>query len=388
MASVFRASYKRTDPVTGKAVTKHYKHWTVKYKDAAGKWVRVKGYRDKAASLKLARDLEERAARLAVGLIDPFEKHLLEFLTVHLEWFEKHLRSKGSCDDHVSRTKARVQAAIDHCGWIRLQDISASGLADFLTISRDAKQFGKRTSNYYLAACKQFTRWLVKDRRAPHDPLAYLSPLNTEGDESRTRRAATAEQFKKLVDAARASKRRRKVCGADRAMLYMVASFTGFRAAELASLTPESFDLAEFSVAVEAGYSKRRRRDTQPLRPDLACALREWLAGKPPRDRLWPGGWYRKAGEMIQLDLKEAGIDYVDDLGRVLDFHGLRYTYITSLHRGGTYGRILQSLARHSTPTLTARYTTVDLSDVTSALGGLPAIPELQPARSEDRKTG
>ena len=49
-------------------------------------------------------------------------------------------------------------------------------------------------------------------------------------------------------------------------MLYAVAVMTGLRAAELASLTRDSFklDAVPPAVAVEAGYSKRRRKDTVP----------------------------------------------------------------------------------------------------------------------------
>jgi len=43
-------------------------------------------------------------------------------------------------------------------------------------------------------------------------------------------------------------------------MLYLLAAWTGFRRAELASLTKKSFDLqaAIPTVTVGAGYSKRR----------------------------------------------------------------------------------------------------------------------------------
>ena len=35
-------------------------------------------------------------------------------------------------------------------------------------------------------------------------------------------------------------------------------------------------------MTVKAAYSKRRRDDVQPIRPDLAEALRPWLASKAP----------------------------------------------------------------------------------------------------------
>ncbi len=63
--------------------------------------------------------------------------------------------------------------------------------------------------------------------------------------------------------AASAGKRFRKLAGSDRMTLYTVAAYTGFRASELASLTPSSFALGTTppTLTVEAGYSKHRRKD-------------------------------------------------------------------------------------------------------------------------------
>ena len=63
-------------------------------------------------------------------------------------------------------------------------------------------------------------------------------------------------------------------------MLYHLALGTGFRAAEIASLTRESFalDTDPPTVTVKAGYSKNRRGSVQPIRRDLAETLRAWLA--------------------------------------------------------------------------------------------------------------
>ena len=46
-------------------------------------------------------------------------------------------------------------------------------------------------------------------------------------------------------------------------------------------------------------------------------------------------------------------LDYRDDAGGVLDFHAFRDTVITNLTRGGVHPKDAQTLARHSTITLT-----------------------------------
>lgn len=67
-------------------------------------------------------------------------------------------------------------------------------------------------------------------------------------------------------------------------MLYGLMLGTGLRLSEAGSLTPRSFDLDGPdgpAVVVEAAYSKRRRRDAQPLPAALADLLRIWLEDRP-----------------------------------------------------------------------------------------------------------
>jgi hypothetical protein len=76
-------------------------------------------------------------------------------------------------------------------------------------------------------------------------------------------------------------------------MLYRLAVETGLRAAELASLTPASFHLADLDAAtvkVTAAYSKHRRDDVLPLRRDRAVAVAVFIAGKSADARVSPLG--------------------------------------------------------------------------------------------------
>ena len=264
MPSVFRPHYWRTDPKTGKKTRKRYKTYRVKYRIAPGVHKTVAGYRDREASVEKGRKLEQRAAREREGIYDPFEEHEGTELAEHLRWFQKHLEARGNADGHIKPTIGRIKAIVAACDFTTISRISASKVDDYLARCRRAKDFGATTSNYYLTAIKSFCRWLVLDRRTAINPLIHLRAITTDGKLSRVRRAATPQQFAKLITAARKSTNRRQLPGTDRAVVYMVAAYTGFRAAELASLTPESFDLDHRSVTVEAGYSKRRRRDTQP----------------------------------------------------------------------------------------------------------------------------
>ena len=133
-----------------------------------------------------------------------------------------------------------------------------------------------------MAAVRQFFAWLVRAKRATSNPLADLEKLNAETDVRRQRRVLTHAELGKLIDTARYGESFRGVGGEDRAILYLLAVRTGLRASECASLTPESFRLhvTPATVTVEAGYSKRRRTDTLPLRADLAGLLAQWMQGR------------------------------------------------------------------------------------------------------------
>ena len=198
----------------------------------------------------------------------------------------------------------------------------------------------------------------------------------------------------------------------DRAWAYRIAAGTGFRAGEVASLTLESFDLSGDtpSVTVEAAFSKRKRRDVQPIRPDFAALLRPWLATKAPGERVCPlpDG---KAGLLLQADMgtaraawvgeartpaeratREAG-DYLrptDAAGRVVDFHALRVHYVSRVVEAGANLKEAMELARHSDPKLTLKtYARVGLHSLARVLDAMPT-PNTRPIseRQTMRATG
>jgi integrase len=259
-------------------------------------------------------------------------------------------------EEQVKLVVYRAERIVEACRVRTLSDLSASRVQKFLADLR-ADGLSIQTSNHYLRAIKQFSRWLLRDCRAGEDPLAFISMLNVATDRRHDRRPLTETEFTALIAATTTGKTMSRLTGQDRAMLYRVAAYTGLRASELASLTPESFRLADTppTVTVLAAYSKHRRQDVLPLHPSLVESLRPWLAGKKPGSPVWPGTWARgkRAGKTLQRDLKVAGIPYIDDQGLYADFHALRHTFITNMIKSGINPKTAQSLARHSTIDLT-----------------------------------
>ncbi len=258
--------------------------------------------------------------------------------------------------------------------------------------------------NHYLRAIKMFTRWLVQDRRANDHRLAHLSTTNVDLDRRHVRRPLSIEEFGRLIDAAQNGPTMRQIAGPDRAILYIVGAYTGYRRNEIGSVTKRSFYFGSTppTLTVRAGYSKHRKTDVIALRTDFAEIIRAWLAAKPdlgPDDPLFRVT-NKKTSEIIRRDLAAARakwveeaedeedreqrlassfLAYVDDQGHYADFHALRKTFITNLARVGVSPKTAQILARHSDINLTMNtYTMLGVLDQVAAVEALPSVPEIK----------
>jgi integrase len=176
--------------------------------------------------------------------------------------------------------------------------------------------------------------------------------------------------------------------GPDRATVYRLALGTGFRAAELASLTPASFRLDSDppSVVCAAGYTKNGHHAEQPISDVLAGLLRPWVASRPPGHPVFD--LTDRTAEMIRVDLAAAKIPYETDSG-VCDFHSLRGVYISNLVSSGASVKTCQTLARHSTPSLTIGiYAKASLHDIKGAVESLPDLTQPGPEPEAMAATG
>jgi len=365
--------------------------WQITYTGADGRTKRRVGFTDKQESARLARRLEDEARARRLGLLDDgaerSSKHASAPISEHVEAYRGLLESKGGDPRHVRETMASIHAVLETCEWATLQDLDGARFSAHLR--EYAQGRAARTVNARRQALRGFTRWLVANQRLDRDPFATVARA-ADHVKARERRALDDDEINRLIQATAQEPTRFRMGGERRAMLYRVAIGTGFRAGELASLTPRSFDLdaEDPTITIEAAYSKRRRRDIQPIRPDLAETLRPWLASQPLEKILWPikGA---KTARMIAADLEAAGVPVEDDAGRVCDFHALRHTYVTRLARAGVTPKVAQTLARHSTITLTMdRYAHVSLADHRRALDALPDVGPSPDARTHSAQIG
>jgi integrase len=404
MASLYRKPVIVTDPTTGEKVKTQSKKWWGQFKDANGRLRRHPLAIDKMAAQAMLNELVKQVEREKAGLVDPTDRERKRPLSEHIGEFQGYLEARGVTTKQIKETIKQVERMAASGKWRLIADISASSALAYLGELRRRGR-SAQTYNHHLKAAKQFTRWLVRDRRTPHDSLAFLSKLNVATDRRHHRRALSAEEFRWLVDAARVGRRIDSISGSDRAMLYVLAAWTGFRKGELGSLTLSSLRLDDDppTATVDACYSKRRREDSQVLHPDVVQMLKEWLATKQrlrPGDPLFPisgrvpGGIDRKTYKMIARDLATARKQWIKEAktphdreereqsdflahrnhaGLYADFHSLRHYFITSLELSGASPKMAQTLARHSDIRLTLGvYTHVGLHDQTAAIEALP----------------
>lgn len=405
MASLYKKPIVVTDPVTGKRIKKKSKKWWGQYKDALGRLKRVPLAIDKTSAETMLNELVRKVERTKAGLVDPTDEHRKRPLFQHVSEFKNYLANKGVSSKQVAENVRRLQRMIDDRNWKFIDDITANTTLEFLgQLRRDG--LSAQTYNHFLKTVKQFTRWLGRERRLIFDPLAHLSRVNVQIDRRHDRRPLSAEEFPRLIEAARSGKNIEGISGPDRAMMYILASWTGFRKGEIGSLTLRSLRLDDDppTATVEACYSKRRREDTQVLHPELVEQLRTWIDTKhlAPTDLLFPisaraGGVERKTFKMVELDLIAARDKWIEEAktpkelevreksdflcycnhdGLFADFHSLRHLFITSLEQAGVSPKMAQTLARHSDIRLTlGLYTHVGLQDQTAAIQSLPGPP-------------
>ncbi len=377
--------------------------YTISYYLRPGVRKQVRGSKDRQATEALARKLESDALLRREGVIDartdrysaaegrPLIVKDAEDTVVdgHLADFHASLLAKGVTAKQAGEVRARVVRLTELAKIDRISRIVPSTVQQGVGSLRDDAELSLRTCNHYLKAIKQFSRWLWKDGRCREDAIAHLSGYNVKTDRRHVRRALTAEELARVIEAAEQGDVVMGMSGPDRAMLIRLATGTGFRVNELRSLTRRSFDLdaTPATVTVEAGYSKRRRRDEQPIREDLAMLLQTYLAGREANEPIFhiPA----KPGLMLREDLKAAGVPYKDGADRVVDFHALRHTFITHVVKSGASVKVCQELARHSDPKLTMNvYTHLTLHDRAKALDGLPGVTPEGPKAETAMATG
>ncbi len=349
-----------------------------------------------------------RARLVRMGVLDGLRLSAHRPLSEHLLEWKQTLLAKGNTEAYAAVRCARVSSVFSGCGFTFWPDLASSGSAStiqsFLGGRRKLKRgkaggIGGKSINYYTAAVKSFTHWMVKDNRARVDPMHHLKGVHdAESDTNHERRALCIDELTTLLKTTDAQGvERHGMSALERVLLYRFQFETGLRSKQTRSLTVSSFSFGadRASVTAAARYVKRRKAHTQILTPILAADLQETFRTKSPAALAFAMPDPYRVIKMYKADLTAARdawiveapegklrsdrlsgdfLSYRDRHGLVADFYSLRHAHGTALANVGVPTHDIQASMHHTTVKTTQRYIHSTANAVSTALATLPNI--------------
>lgn len=326
-------------------VIKRGKVWYVKYRDVQGKQKLEKAYTDKARSVALANSRQNEVTGIRNGDIDPQQEQRkaerVRPVADHIRDYRIALEARGSSDNHVAYTVADIEKCFAHAGVCYANTLTRTHVDRWVvSLTNDTP----RTVNRRVGSVQAFLRHLQAAGAVTEYVLHKYPKRKTQGTDKRKRRALTADECARLTTSKRVPE--------DRRFVYRFALLTGLRFAEIASMTPTSFNFTQGTITVRANDAKNKNRDqVVPMSPKLVDGLKKLCKGSDEAIFALPER--TQAARLLRKDCEAAGID----TDRI-DFHGLRHSYITRLAEAKVHPKVLQELARHSSIDTTLRYYT------------------------------
>jgi len=353
----------------------------ITYSDHTGRRVtRSARTSDKAVAQRIANKLEAEAALRRDGVIDPtldaIGRESQRSIDEHLADYEAKLQAAGRTQRHILDTTRYIRKMADAAQWQTAADIAADAVHRFAGALQD-QGLSKRTVQAHLAAVKAFSKWLANNEKLPRDPLASVGKPDPKTDRRHVRRMLLPEEWQRLRGTLAGGPERLGISAHERLLLYWTAIQTELRSGELRSLTRGNLflDTTQPYVTCKAGNTKNRKLAKQYIGHDLADALAAHAATKAPsapmfamphrydvaamlRDdladarRQWLAETKHDAAERLRREQTDFLAEENHDGGR-LDFHALRHTCGAWLAMQGKHPKLIQTVMRHSSITLT-----------------------------------
>lgn len=292
------------------------------------------------------------------------------------------LKARDLSPEYIDLVDVYLEAILAGCRWHVWADVNPDRMLVWLARKREETKIGPATVNSYIRVAKGFSNWLAGRLKCDSPLRGKVLPFfNEEVDRRRSKRMLSDSELAAVIEAAeRCPRRATGFGGVARALLYRMAAYSGLRASELAALTPRELDLEATPPHVRplAGEVKARRDEPLPLPADLVEALKAYLAGRDPRQPIWPGRWAERRGQSAWLrrDLARAGIPARDDRGRNVTFHSFRRRFTSKLIDAGVDINRVKRLSRHKDlDTTLTYYTDADLPSLGEAVERIPKLP-------------
>lgn len=255
----------------------------------------------------------------------------------------------NSSPKHLQTTESRLRAIIEPHGWTQPEQITQYGVETSvrnLVHHKTGEPLSLRTQSHYLACAKTFTAWLVTTRKAlAVDPLTASKKPRFDSDRRLTRRFLTPAEWWYLSQT-------------EHALLYETAIQTGLRSSELLAVRPAH--LHSDHILLPGRFTKNGQDAQQWITSSLATRLAGRLPFSVPDYQRLAKLLRRDLRHALQLHLNDGPSPHRDSFlrptdarGHTLDFHSLRHTCGAWLAMRGVQPKVIQSVMRHSSITLT-----------------------------------
>ena len=353
--------YRRTRRSHGKAVSTYRGCYTLE-QNGRRVW-KALGTPDKAIAEKRILDIALQAQREQEGLIAPRAERetAAKGLLALIGEYENDLASRGLARKHVHDTIERVRRIVRETGWRGVTDVRPDS---FVTWRASLKASAK-TKKEYQISLNAFLNWLERLGRIVGNPLARIDTVETRGKQVRQYRAFTEEELAKLFSIA-----------GKRLLAYQMLLYTGQRKSEVRALVwgDLNLDSVEPYVLFREGTMKDKDKRSVALRQEIAEQLRAIRPQNVDSSKrvfwfCWP------TYDILRGDLKRAGIERKDGLGRVVHFHSFRKTMQSLGVKYNINQRAAQEILGHSDANLTAKaYTDVASLQLHREIAKLPWI--------------
>ena len=333
-----------------------------------------------------------RRELIEIGVTDsPEEKRSMKLdslVAEYEEWLEasKYKHGYKRSGGHRKTTRLRIRKIIKNCGFVNWEDIKASEVEKYL----GKLKIAPGTYNGYVSMFKTFCRWVVDNEYADKSPVERGIALLSDDKES-DKVGFTAEEVKRLIEAAENGPRHHGTDNHERSVLYLFAAESGLRIKEtISKLTVGDFDLDRAFVNIRPEINKNRKGHKVYLRRDKnRCEqFREHFRGKHPAAKAFRIGaeGIERAAEMVREDLKNTAIRDAsgnivipaiapyDENGKKRCFHSFRRTMDTEIKNICHDDLITKIILGHKIPKtdMTARYYDIKEEQIREIVEQLP----------------
>ncbi|MCB9914842.1 MAG: site-specific integrase [Planctomycetes bacterium] len=379
---------------------KRGKSWVLDYRDEHGDRRHVALATTKREAEALQAELITRRNRTLLGLEAGAKDIALRELR---DLYLTDLASRAG-DGHVLNVTQQLAKILEALPGAMASQLRPQHYLAYRAAQKEAGR-GNRCCNVHLQAIRGMLTWAVKLELLDKNPLAGIAKLPTgKKHQKRQRRDLSEAEIERFLQAAEdydlawgAGKAR-----VPQAPFWRALVDTGARYGEVRQLTWSDFDEENALLHLRAETTKAGVARSIPMTKPLFEAVRglrseHWrVLGKRPGlgDPIFlspKGCGHSHSTNIIRRTfdqlLKHAHVEQVDALGRKVDIHALRHTFITRLQRAGVSLVHAQRLAGHADMRLTAAvYTHVGEEDLREAIALLPSGSAPQTPRDEERR--